>query len=190
MCIRDRVKRGAYKIKEIDNENRIIYAYKGTSDDDVLESIESLLGGIQTYAFSENILIVTAPDGEHAAEYTVDRSSDIPSDAYINDLIITGGDEELLTGFDREVTEYRIRASRDLKEVNINAVPNDINAVIDITNNGEPFEGTLSDGANEILISVVSSDGSDHKTYTVTIDNSYFIAEDFSNVSDLSLIHI
>ena len=178
------VKRGAYKIKEIDNENRIIYAYKGTSDDDVLESIESLLGGIQKYAFSENILIVTAQDGEHTAEYTVDRSSDIPSDAYINDLIITGGDEELLTGFDREVTEYRIRASRDLKEVNINAVPNDINAVIDITNNGEPFEGTLSDGANEILISVVSSDGSDHKTYTVTIDNSYFIAEDFSNVSD------
>lgn len=178
------VKRGAYKLKEIDNENRIIYAYKGTSDEEVIDGIESFLGGTQTYILSENILTVTAPDGIHTAEYIVDKTTDIPTDAYINDLIVTSQGKELLKDFNREVTEYQIRASKDITEVDIQAATNDINASVEITNNGEVFDGTLNEGTNEIIISVVSSDNSDKKTYTVTIDNSYLIAEDFSNVTD------
>lgn len=178
------VKRTAYKLKEIDNENRIIYAYQGTSDDEVLDGIESLLGGTQTYIISNNILTVTAPDGKHTAEYVIDKATDIPIDAYINDLIITSGDKELLKGFDREVTQYQIRASKAVTVVDIKAITNDINATVAITNNGVSFDGTLNAGVNEIAIAVTSSDNRDNKTYTVTIDNSYFIAEDFSSVID------
>lgn len=178
------IKDGAYKIKEIDNENRIIYAYKGTDISEILDGIQSVSGGKQTYSVSEYSLTVTSQDGTHSVEYTIDLSIDIPKDAYINSLSIKNGDKELLENFERDKTEYSIRASRDMTTVTINPITNDINANVAVTNNGADFDGTLTEGINNLEITVTSSDNSDIKTYTVVIDTSYLIAEDFSSVSD------
>lgn len=177
------VKTGAYKIKEIDNEMHIIYAYKGTSADEVLAGIDSLLEGKQTYEVSGNSITVTAQDGEHSAIYIIDLSSDIPNDGYINSLSVKSGDKELLKNFNRDTTEYNIKSAKE-SDVTVTALTNDINASVNITNNGAEFDGSLTDGINELKITVTSSDNSDTKIYTVTIDNSYMIAEDFSSVTD------
>ena len=178
------IKDEAYKLKEIDNDAKIIYAYKGTAYDEVIDSIKSLMGGIQTYTLEGDTLVVTSQNGSFTESYIIDTSTDIPTDAYINELSIMSEGENLLKNFDRETTVYNIKVSKNTTNITVVPIMNDINATYVITNNGEIFDGTLSDGTNEILISVDSSDGSDHKTYTVTIDNSYFIAEDFSSLTD------
>lgn len=98
-------------------------------------------------------------------------------------MSIKSEDRELLKNFNRDITEYSIKSAKE-SSVTVTAITNDINANVNITNNGTEFNGSLIDGINELKITVVSSDNSDKKIYTVMIDNRYMTAEDFSSVSD------
>lgn len=179
------IRKGAYKIKEIDNENKVITAYIGTSYEEVIDGITSLLGGEQSYLLSDGVLTVTSPDGKHTADYMIDNTAEIPKSAYINALSIRDSNgTELLSGFDREVTEYHIKAAKTVTSLAIEPATEDIHASVKIKNNGADFNGTLTEGENRITIEVTASDYSETKTYTVTVDTAYLIAEDFSCVTD------
>lgn len=73
-----RLKNGAVKVYQIDNEAKEISIFTGTTSDDVLSEISSLCGGNQTYEFSNtgelsngNTLTVTSQDGENTAVFVI-----------------------------------------------------------------------------------------------------------------------
>lgn len=182
----------AIRVRKIDNDNKIISVILGTTKEDLLKELKSKLGGVQTYYLSSNVidkeckLTVTSQNGEYSDVYSIDIIENIISPDLRGLSIITENGKELIKHFGMNKTKYSADVSKDVLAVSVTAVADDVNAEYVMKVNGTEFEGNaeLITGDNVITIDVTSSDGIKQKQYTVNINNSYFIAEDFSNVSD------
>lgn len=180
----------AYRIRAVDNENKTISVINGVSKEDFLSELTSGMGGKQSYILSSDTInedckvTVISESGLYRDEYSIIVLDNIVSANLIGLSAVTEDGVELIEEFSMYTTEYNAKITKNIKEITITALKDDINANVTIRNNDVECDANtiqLLSAENVITIDVISSDGQEEKTYTLYIDNSYIIAEDFKN---------
>lgn len=72
--------------------------------------------------------------------------------------------EGLMPAFNKNTTSYNITIPQDKDSINVNAVPEDSNAKVEVTGNTN-----LKTGLNKILIKVIAQDNTTIKTYEIDV---------------------
>lgn len=102
--------------------------------------------------------------------------------------VTTDTGSELIDGFDMNVTEYITKAETSAKTIIVAPTQDSELSTCRITYDSEPVEsGTEipigNPGAHVLELAVTSSDETTTKTYTITIDNTYLVAENFNGIT-------
>ncbi len=97
-----------------------------------------------------------------SSQYLTTERPEESSNNNLRELTIEG-DYELTPEFSSDVTEYDLTVGEDVESIEINAVPDDDTAEVEITGN----ENLLM-GMNTVEIKVTSEDGTE-KTYTINV---------------------
>ncbi len=118
---------------------------------------------------------------------TVPVSVKSMSNAYLASLSVKNGTSELMDGFAKETYAYTLKTTADAETIVVTPVCDNLRANAVVKYNGEdisPDSGsatvTLTDDANDITVEVTAADGEATQTYTITLDRSYIIAENFN----------
>ena len=189
----------AYVVQEITDGN--ITVKPNTTVNALIADIKASKGGKQTYSVKDSQnnditneavltedckLIVTAQNGAKTAEYEIKVREAVNADITTLSIITDSGKELIFSDFVKNKTDYTIKTEKSVASVTLTAVKDDNGATVVMKNNGTEFDGTtvLAEGENGITLEVTASDNQQKKTYTINIDNSYSIAEDFSSVTD------
>lgn len=141
------------------------------------------------HAEGDTTVKVTATSSDNKyikSSVTVPVSVKAGDNANLSSLSVKNGASELISGFDMATTEYTAKTTADATTLDIAVTTDHTEATAEISYNGETVESsdgsaevTLVDDANEITITVTAVDGATTKTYTVTVDASYVVAENF-----------
>ena len=118
-------------------------------------------------------LTVTDSAGLHSSDQTAVTVNAASDDATLTSLTLSGVD----IAFASDDTEYSADATGDgesTESTTVTAVPADTGASVVITDGAGSTSGTtrtvtLSEGANEIVVSVTAEDGTTTRTYRVTV---------------------
>lgn len=140
---------------------------------------------------AEGEVTVTVSAGSTANKYiksqvVIPVSIKTPTNANISALSIkTNGGSELIDAFDMETTEYSARMENAVSSLTVAAENDNSAASYSVKYNGEAVEGgaiTINADAAEQVVTItgLAGDGVTTKEYTVTIDNSYIVAENFA----------
>lgn len=110
---------------------------------------------------------VTAEDKKTTLTYkiTIYRGEVSEPSAYLKELNIKDDDLELSPEFDNKNNKYTVDAPAGTKKLNIEYVPEDRNATVEISGN-EDFES----GENKIIIKVTSSNKEDTQEYEIIVN--------------------
>ena len=111
------------------------------------------------------------------------------NDATLRQLRVSPVDIE---GFSTEVLAYHIGVANEVSQVTVTPYPNDGGATIDIdgssVSSGSGHAVLLSEGRNEVTITVTAQDGTTTRAYTVTADRGssaafgWKVTEDFNDL--------
>ena len=105
------------------------------------------------------------------ATVTIAANDAATGDARLADLTLSGGE----FAFRGEVERYAMTVPKDLESTTVTATPNDPDAAVDVSpadTDSDPANGhqvRLAEGANAVVVTVVSEDGQATKTYTVQV---------------------
>ena len=93
-----------------------------------------------------------------------------PADATLGSLSVRPVD---IAGFSADVTTYHVGVANAVTQVSITATATDASSIIDIggtsVSSGSPYPVSLSEGRNEVRVTVTASDGQTTKAYTVVV---------------------
>lgn len=118
---------------------------------------------------------------------TVPVSIKAMDNANLASLSVKNGTSELIDGFAKETTDYTAKTTVDAKTIVVTPVCDNSQATAVVKYNGAdvPAESgaatvTLVDGTDDITVEVTAADAATKKTYTITLDKSYLVAETFN----------
>ena len=98
------------------------------------------------------------------AKATTNTNNNKSSNNYLKTLQVS--EEGLTPNFGKDITNYSLSVGKNVKDINVTAIPEDENAIVNITGNKD-----LKDGDNNIVITVTAENGS-KRTYTIIVNKS------------------
>ena len=111
------------------------------------------------------VINVTSENGEKTSSYIiyVTKTDNLEkSNTNLENLAVEYFD--LFPEFQSNITEYRVEIDNNVENINILAIPENINAKINITGNGK-----LDIGDNNINVNVKAEDGISYKNYKIVV---------------------
>ena len=113
-----------------------------------------------------------------------------PSDATLNGLTVVPKD---ITSFSRDVTSYHLGVANDVTQVRVmptvNAPGGTINLDGSSVANGSAHVVALSEGRNDVTITVTADDGRTTKDYTVTVGRSVITDYGWNAIEDFNTLN-
>ena len=131
-------------------------------------------------------VVVTAEDKVNKSSYKYNITRDMTGDADLKSLKITNPETDLNYSYD--VTDYYVSVSNSTSKIDVEAIPDDIAATVNIDNTEE-----LSyDGFNDVVVTVTAQNGK-QKKYTIHVtrlksDNAFLSALTVTNITGDSAI--
>ena len=111
------------------------------------------------------------------------------SDATLSSLTVGPVD---IAGFDSNVTEYHVGVANSVVQASITATASDADATIDIdgsaASGGSPYSVSLTEGRNEVAITVTAGDGKTVEAYTVVIGRGVTTAFGWKATDDFNTL--
>ena len=125
---------------------------------------------------------VTAEDGEAYREYTYNILRDMTGNADLASLEVTEPETKL--NYSYNVTDYYITVANEVEHIEIEAIPDDIAATVDVQN----IETLEYGSENHIPIVVTAANGAE-KTYTIHVtriksDNAFLGSLSITDITD------
>ena len=114
---------------------------------------------------ASDLINVTSENGEKTSSYIiyVTKTDNLEkSNTNLENLAVEYFD--LFPEFQSNITEYRVEIDNNVENINILAIPENINAKINITGNGK-----LDIGDNNINVNVKAEDGISYKNYKIVV---------------------
>ena len=137
----------------------------------VAVSVTAVDDAAEEKAETVRLTVLHGGGGVGTATVTIAANDAATGDARLADLTLSGGE----LAFRGEVERYAMTVPKDLESTTVTATPNDPDAAVDVSpadTDSDPANGhqvRLAEGANAVVVTVVSEDGQATKTYTVQV---------------------